>query len=305
MSLSQRLGDLATFHLDDETIHELLLNGKLDDCYIDIQSVLEWLKQLAKLLPSNQRKQMEKARRNLESNCQRIISEYANYFQEYDHIGDELQGSPDYVIILGANDPAVLHTRTQKGIEIARKHPTAKFILSGGGVWTGETEAQKMQEIFMNQCDDSCQIYKEEDSLDTIGNAMFSKLLIVQNGWMLRNRHIMIITSDYHAIRVLSIFRRIFAPKTPIIVEVIRTPSFEQQHILPELTVREMSTAHHSNFSIFRPEGSLVRLEQVKHSPQEPKTWDESEIFYHILMKHNMYKNRFDLLRKYAKYIRF
>ncbi len=305
MSLSKRLERLATFHLDDDTIHKLLLSGKLDDRYIDIESVLEWLGQLAKLLPNEQKKLLEKARRNLESNCQQIISEYANYFQEHDHIGDELQAPPDYVIILGANDSAVLETRVQKGVETARKYPNAKFILSGGGIWTGETEAQKMQGIFEKQCDGGCEIYKEEDSLDTIGNALFSKLFIVQNGWGLQNRSIMVITSDYHAIRVLSIFKRVFDPKTRIIVEVIRTPSFEKQHILPELTIKEMSTAHHSNFSIFRPEASLIRLEQDENLSEQENTWDESEIFYHMLMKHDMYRNRFDLLRKYAQYIRF
>ena len=305
MSLSKRLENLSMFHLDDDTIQKLLLSGKLDDCYIDIQSVLDWLKQLGRLLPSEQGKLLKKARRNLESNCQRIISEYADYFQKYDHIGDEFEGAPEYVVILGANDPAVMHARIQKGVEIARKYPDAKYILSGGGAWIDETEAQKMENVFVSQFDQSPQVYKEEDSLDTIGNAMFSKLLIVQNGWGLRDRHIVIVTSDYHAIRVLSIFRRVFAPKTSIMVEVIRTPSFEKQQILPELTVKEMSTAHHSNFSIFRAEESLTRIEQGKHSSQEENTWDESEIFYHILMKHNMYKNRFDLLRKYAQYIRF
>lgn len=55
-------------------------------------------------------------------------------------------------------------------------------------------------------------IYLEEKSLDTIGNAYFSKQIIDKYGW----RRLLVITSDYHIKRTRWIFRKIFNKKYKI-----------------------------------------------------------------------------------------
>lgn len=68
-----------------------------------------------------------------------------------------------------------------------------------------KTEARAMRDYLKKRCS-SAKIYMEEKSLDTIGNAYFSKQIAARCGW----RNILVITSDYHIKRTRWIFRKIF-----------------------------------------------------------------------------------------------
>lgn len=70
------------------------------------------------------------------------------------------------------------------------------------------TEARAMKK-YLEKSGWQSKIYIEEKSLDTIGNAYFSKQIIDKNGW----RKILVITSDYHMKRTRWIFRKIFNKK--------------------------------------------------------------------------------------------
>lgn len=67
------------------------------------------------------------------------------------------------------------------------------------------TEAHAMRD-YLKMRGWPSKIYIEEESLDTIGNAYFSKQIIDRRGW----RNILILTSDYHMERTQWIFRKIF-----------------------------------------------------------------------------------------------
>lgn len=97
-----------------------------------------------------------------------------------------------------------LEGRLNKGIEIFKKGLGKKVIFSGGmgNPKADKTEASVMKSLAILKGIDSKDIILEEKSLDTIGNAYFSKQIVKSYSW----NKIYVVTSCCHMPRASFIF---------------------------------------------------------------------------------------------------
>lgn len=131
-------------------------------------------------------------------------------------VGDELAAEvPVVLVVLGCKIDSTQKERVGLAYEEHQKLRSSNrvvkcIVFSGGGTSGVQSEAAAMREMWMSLSanDDQTLLFCEEDSLDTVGNAVFTKLLIREH--IDRTAHIRVITSKYHAPRSLAIFRRVF-----------------------------------------------------------------------------------------------
>ena len=123
----------------------------------------------------------------------------------------------DAIIILagGVNTdgslPIVPKQRVQKGVELW-KGGVSKFLIMSGkyGFWIDElkqvllkSESQAMKEYAVSLGVPADQVFIENESKDTVGNAYFVKVnYLEKNNW----RNVVIVTSDFHLERTKLIF---------------------------------------------------------------------------------------------------
>jgi uncharacterized SAM-binding protein YcdF (DUF218 family) len=132
---------------------------------------------------------------------------------------DDSRGPPDGIVVLGGAivpDVSAAHNevaldeaaeRVTAAIELARRYPQARIVYSGGSgalIYREGTEAEFAVHMFESFGVAHERIIAEEQSRNTIENAVFSKLLAMpQPGerWLL-------VTSAFHMPRAIGVFRR-------------------------------------------------------------------------------------------------
>ncbi|MDB6040863.1 MAG: hypothetical protein JWM99_4704 [Verrucomicrobiales bacterium] len=92
--------------------------------------------------------------------------------------------------------------RLRQGLELARLNPEAPIIVSGGNPRNGITEAYAMSHWFMNEGISTNRLYLEDQSRDTVGNAIYSCALLQKLGIT----QVTLVTSASHLKRALAIF---------------------------------------------------------------------------------------------------
>lgn len=129
----------------------------------------------------------------------------------------------DAIIILagGVNYDGTLPSnpklRVEKGVELYNQGKAKKIIMSGAyGFWLDwlkkappihEAEAMKTYALSLGVPNEN--VLMEEDSKDTLGNAYFVKVSILEkNNW----KNIIVVTSDYHLPRAKIIFDTVLGP---------------------------------------------------------------------------------------------
>src|SRR3989338_5334202 len=114
--------------------------------------------------------------------------------------------------------PEIPKKRVERGIELFREITAFKLIMSGKyGFWLdwqknapSRSEAIAMQEYALTLGMKAENILTEEDSKDTLGNAFFTKINILEpNKWT----DITVVTSDYHLERTKYVFELVLGPK--------------------------------------------------------------------------------------------
>jgi uncharacterized SAM-binding protein YcdF (DUF218 family) len=132
---------------------------------------------------------------------------------------DDTRGAPDGIVVLGggitadvsaARDDVALNEageRVTATVALARRYPDARIVYSGGTgalIYRGGSEAASAVRIFESLGIPHARIVAEEQSRNTVENAVFSMLLAMpQPGerWLL-------VTSAYHMPRAMGIFHR-------------------------------------------------------------------------------------------------
>lgn len=115
----------------------------------------------------------------------------------------------DYIIVLGAQvkgeTPSLsLKYRIQEAQKYLEENPDTKAILSGGkGTGENITEAECMYRELLEAGIEKQRLYKEEASINTNQNILFSREIIQENcaGGEERNLKIGIVTSSFHVLR--------------------------------------------------------------------------------------------------------
>jgi uncharacterized SAM-binding protein YcdF (DUF218 family) len=132
---------------------------------------------------------------------------------------DASRGAPDGIVVLGgaispdvsaARDEVALNEAAERitaTVALARRYPDARIVYSGGSgalIYRDGSEAASAVRIFESLGIPHARILAEEQSRNTVENAVFSLLLAMpQPGerWLL-------VTSGYHMPRSMGVFRR-------------------------------------------------------------------------------------------------
>ncbi len=96
----------------------------------------------------------------------------------------------------------------------------ARMILFSGGysfklrVRPKISEAEGMKLVAIDQGVPESSIIKEEESLDTTGNALFSSIMVSKMPWV---KGILLVTNEFHLGRAEYLFRKAFCPRYEIV----------------------------------------------------------------------------------------
>lgn len=148
----------------------------------------------------------------------------------------------DSIIVLagGVNKdgslPEIPKKRVEKGVELFKNNAASKIIMSGKyGFWLdyfkdiparSEAEAMKEYAVSLGVSEES--IILEDTSKDTVGNAYFTKVNILEkNNW----KKVIVVTSEFHLERTKFIFDTVLGPEYEIEYCFSEDPISEEQKI--------------------------------------------------------------------------
>ena len=143
----------------------------------------------------------------------------------------------DYVIVLGCQvvgeyASLPLLSRGYTAVRYLEKNPETKVIVTGGqGPGENISEAEALRRLLLERKIDKERIFLEDKSKNTMENFKFS---IELNN--LSDKNIVVVTSDYHMFRALSIAKKIKY------TNVSGLPSRSQRSVLPAFLLREYVT---------------------------------------------------------------
>ncbi len=133
--------------------------------------------------------------------------------------------------------------RVKKGLELFQKGIAQNIIVSGKHGFilekTKTTEARAMSEYLKKYNIPEENIFLEEESLDTLGNAYFTKIKILEpKNW----KNIFVVTSDFHVPRASYIFKKVLGKEYNIdFLGVQSNLSYEEFNIF---FIRELKSLH-------------------------------------------------------------
>lgn len=284
-NINEWLNFIGKIKLNEEQMSWLILNGELPLLYSDYVKKEDYVKKLKKYQSDN--KNFDPAIQNLKNLQDKIINFYITY-TNCKFLGDEnfFSSPPVAIIILGTTKP-MLNDRLETALDyVKNKYKDAYIILSGGGNYL-ETEANLMYEFFIKHGISPQRLIKEEDSLDTVGNALFSYLTLQNIN--VKKGNILLVTSDFHSPRALFLFRNIF-PNTYKIALATAQSSEGTKNNLVRSELSNWSISLIDLFSWEQAISSNMQLKNIKGM---------CSVFYNTLAKHKLYTNRPDLMRKY------
>lgn len=98
--------------------------------------------------------------------------------------------------------------RVKSALSLYQNDPSTFLVMTGGFITPGNpSDAQLMREHAVKEGIPSSSIYVDEQSLDTIGNALFTKMnVIIPQGW----NDLTIVTHESHMRRVQEIFSFVY-----------------------------------------------------------------------------------------------
>jgi uncharacterized SAM-binding protein YcdF (DUF218 family) len=143
----------------------------------------------------------------------------------------------DYVIVLGCQvvgeyASLPLLSRGYTAVRYLEKNPETKVIAAGGqGPGENISEAEALRRLLLERKIDKERIFLEDKSKNTRENLKFSNEL-----YNLSDKKIIIVTSDYHMFRALSIAKKLKY------LNVSGLPSRSQRSVLPAFLLREYAT---------------------------------------------------------------
>jgi hypothetical protein len=286
----RRIDNIINLHsIYDYNLFLKQLNERvLDEQFREVFDNIRWVREISKLgtpIPKELLGMLEELK-------EKIVNFYIEYFKTTKNL--RKIENPDLIIGLGCkNGLGFLDKRIEVVGELVESHPKARILLSGGGVGIIQTEAKEMLEKLKKKYNLNEElVLLEEDSLDTLGNIVFSKLLLKKLTLLDEIKKIVVVTSPFHAIRVHSLFNRVF-PKN--IEFEIRGHDFYLNEINSERTTKKI--VENEIRALYRSD-RIFNIVNLKEEEDRLEV-DETSIFYQMLLYHDLYKNRHDILRKY------
>ncbi len=272
-------------HLEDNTLDIILININ--------QTIVEAL-QLTKIFAQSHQHEIQQllnhANENLATQKQNIISFYIEYFKSHSIINTQIADCDvDLIVVLGCNHPCVEH-RISFAAEHIKKHPNARVLVTGGGFNLAATEGRYMQKQ-LEKHHITNNILVEELSMDTIANALFSKIMLRKEGLLNTIKHIKIITSKFHVLRAMHYFDTIFNSHVdnPVFHFCGQGVSTSTKENIESLSEHELSSEFQSmqTLSVFNDSTMLI---------------NDNQSLIELIKNHTLYQSRFDILRELLPY---
>jgi uncharacterized SAM-binding protein YcdF (DUF218 family) len=143
----------------------------------------------------------------------------------------------DYVMVLGCQvvgeyASLPLLSRGYTAVRYLERNPETKVIVTGGqGARENISEAEALRRLLLERKIDKKRIFLEDKSKNTMENFKFSNEL-----YNLSDKKIIVVTSDYHMFRALSIAKKLK------FINVAGLPGRSQRSVLPAFLLREYVT---------------------------------------------------------------
>ncbi|RCS21668.1 YdcF family protein [Phyllobacterium salinisoli] len=257
-------------------------NGKLATVYAQLAEVQQSLRALRTLV--HEKRLVTAASDNVETNLSDIQKFYTDYIRQ-PWLGDEkAYQSPDAIVMLGANQPT-LDQRLAHALPILQRFKDNSIVLSGGGR-TIVLEAQTMHDYLVRNGIAGDRLIMETDSLDTVGNAVFTGLALAKRG--VGGGNVLLITSDFHAPRALFLFRSILGPQFRVAVSSAPYQGTDLSTRIDSELRQEATSIH-----------DLLHWPAISNKPPR-SVKDTCDVFFQLLLRHKLYASRWDLARRYG-----
>jgi uncharacterized SAM-binding protein YcdF (DUF218 family) len=282
LSTSDWLGALAGLDYSEEDFKRGISDGTLSTLYVQLAAERQTLRTLQTLVA--RRRPVMLAAQNVDKILAAIREFYADYIHE-PWLGDErAYQSPDIIVILGAG-PSALSQRLDHALPIIQRFEKVPVVLSGGGR-TITLEAQAMHDYLKNNGVAEDRLIMEPDSLDTVGNAVFTGFTLAKKN--IRSGKILLVTSDFHAPRALFLFQSILGSRFRVAVS--PTPS-----VTEDLPARIEAELQEEALAV----RDLLHWPPIGGAPPR-RVKGLCDVFYQLLLRHKLYEARWDLARRYA-----
>lgn len=137
----------------------------------------------------------------------------------------------DCIIVMGSgvspegNLTQIGKSRVQKSVELYNKNIAKRILMTGKyshniSYIPQKTEAKAMKEYAIILGVSESHIFTEEHSLDTVGNAYFTKQFLEKMNW----KNILIVTSNFHLARTEYLFKKVYGKE--FIIDIIPSLTF-------------------------------------------------------------------------------
>lgn len=199
---------------------------------------------------------------------------------------------PDAVVVLGCQNEEELAARVDAAarlIESAGARHVPLVILSGGARYRGGTEASVLAGRLARKLHGravQARFIEETESLDTVGNALFSAYALVGRPV----REVVLVTSDFHASRSLMYFERTL-PAGCHVTAVGARPHPRTDVEIARRAAHERASATQSFADIFDAPPALAR-------------GDLAGLLARVVERHKYYLGRRDLLARHGVAVR-
>ncbi len=264
----------------------------LAQLYLTLENARAWLKHLSAFFEEKDQLRIENAVNNINKNIAAMLGFYQKAIQK-PYLGDKaVYESPDVIIVLSCNSSDMLNLRLDCGMQLARQFPSAPVVLSGGGR-TIRLDAHYMKRYMLDHGIPKNRLITEGDAVDTVGNAVFSALTLGMQNVDTHYNRVLVVTSDFHAPRSLYLFQQVLGADRSVAVAIARSslsPESLLQRAHSEWT--QEALAGETIFTL------PVSIKQGKAQPQAV-SGEFCSLLYQMFTEHALYKDRWDLGRKY------
>ncbi|MGF1692101.1 YdcF family protein [Photobacterium kagoshimensis] len=295
ITIGNRLDNLNEVSISDAQIKTQIEAGDFESVFslyrelnqekMNIEGVNQTINvdEVASKLASVQQDVINEAYDTIKSNTGRILPIDPNFV-------------PSGLIVLGATPKlGILESRLDQAYQLAMLYPTIPVVVSGKGRKAGEVEADYMYDYLVSKGLDSQRIFQEVESEDTVGNAVFTYFRIDQEPVLQNIKDWLIVTNNYHAMRALFNYARVFPMNmqlavylAPLLPEGVVNP--DEDKILKDLVASEIGSESNQQFlQLLKLTwfDSVSRLFIGKDITSQP-----CSILTEMLLHHTLYKNK-------------
>jgi uncharacterized SAM-binding protein YcdF (DUF218 family) len=310
-------------------IEDIFAAARADEVVHGLFRAEEWL-EWSLASPSSPRLDRDSLKQKIAMARKEIVQAYtrSSAGQSYYPVADKnVTDSPEVIVVLGCKRDARLFDRIDEAVKVikeARTNGPTTVIFSGGGSDDQHSGAGRMLARFrqlgvaMSNAEDELgfwnaeisnhklRILLEEDSLDTLGNAVFSWCTLKLHGQRgleakdnPRLDRLVVVTDRLHAPRSFDLFRRVFAFRPPhkgvptMVVRLAKTVSNQKDEETVGMEhLRTEAVANSQSFRLINPLTNGLDVMEDGHV---------RSLFAQMLRLHPYYENRGDLARKYRR----